>query len=51
MPMTKASIVPFGYPLRMRWRVLAMFVLLCVSSTGEAQPGKITDYKMAAQRL
>ncbi len=51
MPITRASIVPFGYPLRMRWRVLAMCVLLCVSSTGEAQPGKITDYKMAAQRL
>ncbi len=51
MLVTGASIVPFGYPLRMRWRVLAICVMLCAASAGEAQPGKITDYKVAAQRL
>ena len=48
----RASIVPFGYPLRMRWRVIVVLTaFVCVASGSAAQPGKITDYKVAAQRL
>ena len=41
-----------GYSLRMRCRViLALTALVCVASGSAAQPGKITDYRVAAQRL